>query len=329
MNPFIVYTNGRFDLSDNIKLAWSGCTILYRFYGTGFSGVFKSTGNDYFIVKVDGMIINDRLNIRDYVEIDLIKDLPLDNHTIEIIKRTEYNIGCTEIIDFIIYDGRIIEPEIPKYDLKIEFIGDSISAGYGVDTSELSTEAVLKLNYDPKYDNAALTYCYLTAEALKAEYHIIACSGYGLIRNYNGMDTPLMPEMIDKITPLTTKSWDFRKWIPDIVVINLGTNDFSVNYIPDKGKFVSAYINLIERLKEYYRQAKFICSVGPCVTGKSLTILREYVQAVVNHFNNNQVFYLEYPHHTYADGYGVDYHPSKKTHEKMAELLASKIKAIM
>lgn len=332
INPYIIYTNGRFDLGEGVRLAWSGCTITFKFYGTGVRGVFKSTGNDYFIVKVDEVVTNKKLNIKDYTEVDLVKDLPLDVHTIELIKRTEYNIGCTELIDLIIYDGEIIVSDKVQYDLKIEFIGDSISAGYGVDSTEFSTEEVLKLAYDPQYDNAADTYCFLTAKALNAEYHIIACSGHGLIRNYNDNQVPLMPEMLDKITPLSTELWDFHKWIPDMVVINLGTNDFSVGYIPDKEPFVKAYIELIKRLKVYYQNTKFICTVGPCVTGKSLTHLSDYVQEVVNYFkqnNDNKVYYLEYPHHTYADGYGVSYHPSKKTHKKMAELLINRIKEIL
>ena len=63
---------------------------------------------------------------------------------------------------------------------KIEFIGDSITAGYGVD------DEVKEHGFSTATEDVTKTYAYKTAAALQADYSIVAYSGHGIISGYTG-----------------------------------------------------------------------------------------------------------------------------------------------
>jgi len=69
------------------------------------------------------------------------------------------------------------------------------------------------------------------------------------------MTTP-MPAKYCYIASENEVRWDFKVWNPQVVVINLGTNDFSEDFIPDRNEFVNAYINFIRRIQGNYIDAK-------------------------------------------------------------------------
>lgn len=311
---------GRFDFKkEKTTFAWSASQINIHFYGTGLDIILKGYGNNYFTILLDGIIIENGFHVKDMKHYTKA-NLTLGNHTLTLFKNTEYNIGFVEMLDVVVQDGELIS-KVDSKERKIMFIGDSITCGFGVLTNQVDLE------YDSKYDNAYLSYASICARVLDADFHIIACSGYGLIRNYGGDRKNTMPTMIDKITPISKKSWDKLEFIPQVVVINLGTNDFSENYIPNKHAFVEAYQELIKRLKDDYPDVKILCTVGPVLSDPALSLSKEYVETVVSSFSD--VYYLAYTPQKREDGYGLSYHPSKITHEKMAKELMHKLREIM
>ena len=95
---------------------------------------------------------------------------------------------------------------------KIEVIGDSISVGYGLDgTNPCTNTAALEDN--PK------TYAALAANALGADYRIVAWSGEGLVRNIATDTRPLMPELYTRYGANDVdNSYTFpADWTPDAV----------------------------------------------------------------------------------------------------------------
>mgnify|MGYP000565073380 CR=1 FL=1 len=46
---------------------------------------------------------------------------------------------------------------------------------------------------------------------------------------------------------------------PDLVVINLGSNDFSTEPHPYKREFVKAYMQIIAQLREHYGNIPILC----------------------------------------------------------------------
>lgn len=228
-------------------------------------------------------------------------------------------------------------PTTPK-DLKIEFIGDSITCGYGVD--DLNRNNHFKTSTE---DNTK-TYAYKAAKALNADYSMVSISGWGIISGYTGNDTKnagsQLPQYYDKLgfswgnsfmgaKPQAIK-WDFSQFQPDIVVINLGTNDASYT----KGKadrideYKAAYIEFLKTIREKNPDAHIICSLG--IMGQDLC---PAVESVVTEYKaltgDEKITYLKFANQNQADGIAADWHPSEKTHTKAATLLVNTINEIL
>lgn len=316
---------GRFDFSkiEGPEFAWSGSTVSARFCGTSVYVKLSAVGENYFIVLLDGKVIIEALHVNQDKNYKLATELIYGEHEVSIIKRTEFYLGKVQFLGFDFKDGSKL-PASKPLDRKIEFIGDSLTCGFGMEAENENVE------YEPKYDNAYLSYGAITARALKAECNIIGFSGLGLIRKYDGDITTPMPSKYNCIAAENEIQWDFKAWIPQVVVINLGTNDFSGGFIPDRDEFVQTYISFINRIQANYPGAKIICTIGPVIEGEALSITREYIEhGVVEHFYNGLVSFFEFEHQSEKNGYGVTKHPSVKTHELMAKELSLKISELM
>jgi lysophospholipase L1-like esterase len=111
---------------------------------------------------------------------------------------------------------------------QIEFIGDSHTVGYGnTSPSRLCTQdQIWALTDNTK------AFGPLTAAHYNADYQINAISGHGIVRNYNGFVGDTIPAaypfvLFDHKTPYHDPTWQ-----PQIIVIALGTNDFSTPLNP-------------------------------------------------------------------------------------------------
>jgi len=96
----------------------------------------------------------------------------------------------------------------------------------------------------------------LTAKHFKADYQINASSGFGVVRNYNGGNPEknlltLYPFTINSLSTLNHKDEiDHARWAPHIIVIGLGTNDFSTQLNPNekwttRTQLQNDFVNLI------------------------------------------------------------------------------------
>lgn len=179
-------------------------------------------------------------------------------------------------------------------------------------------------------ENHYLTYGALAARALDAELSTIAWSGKGVVCNYgDGASSCVdpLPTYFDRTLPgSATSQWEFAKWQPHAVVINLGTNDFSTAEDPRQDEFETAYVDLLERVRAAYPQALILCSVGPLLSGADLSTARSYIEGAVDtriDAGDANVKTFEIEPTNPADGYGCDWHPSQRTHEVMAEALTT------
>lgn len=320
---------GRFDFSDpdGIVFGWSCSTIVAMFDGTEVSAKFQSFGPNYFTVILDDKIIMNSLDVsKDGVfvlAVNLIKGI----HEIKMIKRNEFNVGYVKFLGFDFGDGELLSAP-KRLERRIEIIGDSITCGYG---NEGQNESV---DYAPSLDNGYLSYGAIAGRSLGAETIIIGCSGFGIMQSYVGDISQTVPSRYSMIVPEKDVRWDFTKWIPQVVVINLGTNDFSFGHIPDVDKFNKAYIRFIEEIHSYYKNSKVICTVGPLMDGEALIVIKKCINNVIlQHFYDKEldfVSFLEFePQNKEQNGCGVGGHPSIKTHKIMAEKLQSKIRKMM
>jgi lysophospholipase L1-like esterase len=314
---------GRFDTTvpARPKMSWSSSALVTRFSGTGMTLKLRDEGSNFFQVVLVGESsaptnFSTVPGVTDYV---IASRLPPGEHTIAVYKRTE--IGPVTFLGFSPENGAII-PSVYPVARRIELIGDSISCGYGVDGVGPDCKFTLQT------ENAYVSYGAIAARALGAELSTIAWSGRGVFRNANPDEPELLPDLYKRTIANDPASVWNHSFSPDALVVNLGTNDFSAG---DPGEeFKTAYVAFLKQLRDKNATSQIIVALGPMLLETKLEQARGYLQAVVKERNDDGdalVSFLEFPSHTAADGYGCDYHPSLKSHQKMSALLADALRA--
>ena len=105
----------------------------------------------------------------------------------------------------------------------IEFIGDSDTVGFG------STSERRDCNDAQIFAATDSTKAFgpRVAAGLNADYRVIARSGIGLVRNYEGADRgDTMPRQYGRGLPDDAESVPIPETAPDVIVVGLGSNDF-------------------------------------------------------------------------------------------------------
>lgn len=318
-----VHYVGRVDTSDpkTARFAWSGTGAVVRFNGTTASVNLKG-GQEYTVV-VDDMV-QPKLTAKDGVN-TLASGLSAADHTIELYRRTEASQGESEILGFDFGGGKLLAP--PRVTRRLEFIGDSITCGYGNEGASASC------GFTPQTENHYLSYAAITARNLQAELSTVAWSGKGVVCNYGDDASSCMdplPTYYDRILPNRADSvWDFSRFQPDAVVVNLGTNDLSTSSDPDQATFESAYKALLGRVRKAYPGAHILCTNGPMLGGTDLTNVRTYVGNVVTALADPKISTFTIETQDGSDGFGCDSHPSLERHKKMATVVTAAIKTAL
>lgn len=111
---------------------------------------------------------------------------------------------------------------------QIEFIGDSFTVGYGNTslTRQCSNEEVWATT------DASQGLGPRVAQALSADYQVNAASGRGVVRNFNGFPGDTLPQMYPYLFFDKLHRYQDAAWKPQVIVMNLGTNDFSTPLNP-------------------------------------------------------------------------------------------------
>ncbi len=239
--------------------------------------------------------------------------------TVKVIKLSESRKSAVLKVEGIILDkeARIYPTDNRK--VRIEFIGDSMTCGYGVEDCNPEN------SYKVSTQNALKAYPFLTAEETRADFQVVAYSGYGLLTGFGKEEKcpeETVPEYYERIAKLEDGTvydkWDFSNDHPDIVVINLGTNDMGYCNTPDKkSEFYYAYIEFIKSVRRSHPYAEILCMFGIMGNDLSSTIQ----DAVYNYsydYRDEKIHFSEFEKMSEQDGYGANYHPSAITHQKVS-----------
>jgi lysophospholipase L1-like esterase len=324
-DPRIRYT-GRIDFSDPTRPAfdWPAVTIEAAFRGP-FLGVLLQDGLNSYNIEIDGKltVLHTRPDQTRYI---VAEGLPGGTHEVRIQKRTETFYGTPQFLGFELAPGQDLATLPPPPERRIEFIGDSITAGYGSEgTSPTCT-------FSKETENAGLTYAAMTGKAFEAAYTVIAISGLGVVRNYNTADKMSAGTMLSYYEMTTTDpgalEWDFTRWVPDAVVINLGTNDFSTTPHPEGEVFLQGYTELIIKVRNRYPNAHIFAVAGPIMAEPAGPTIRSVVTQMreVLHDDRVHLVAIENTLELSAADYGCDWHPNASGHRKIAEQLIPRIR---
>ncbi len=222
----INYTN------DAAILSWPGTSVYINFTGTEIKGEFSESDTaNYYNVILDSTIIS-TIHFDTARKIyTLAAGLENTKHSLQLFKRTEWDKGSTSFYGFS-GNGLKVLPASPKPKRKIEFYGNSIECGYGIEdyTGDLPI-GFYQNNYD--------AFPALTARHFNSQYQCIAKSGIGITISWFPL---LMKEMYDRLDPTDASSkWDFKNYTPDVVVINLLQNDYWLTNMPDHPEYRSRF----------------------------------------------------------------------------------------
>lgn len=228
-NYDMVKTLGRTALSKNgiiCDFSASGIEFCGEMIGDVYVDVTSQTiksnsPKTYFTVYVDGVRSETRFEAAaGTTSLKIASFDEIGKHTIRIVKQTESNYTISEL-KAIRLCGTLTEPPEEK-ELYIEFLGDSLTCGMGNIGVNSSTEPQSAL-----WEDASLSYGYMVADQLNADYSIISQSGIGIAGGWSNYPMKTYYTAQSYTRDQNVKQ-EFTR-VPDLVVINLGTNDYFIN----------------------------------------------------------------------------------------------------
>ncbi|HWT75128.1 MAG TPA: SGNH/GDSL hydrolase family protein [Mobilitalea sp.] len=261
--------------------------------------------------------------------------------------------GCMLQLHAVKCDGEFMPIEDKPY--KIEFIGDSITSGEG------AIGAKQEEDWIPMWFSSVYNYTAMTAAALNADYRVISQSGWGVLTSWDNNPKCNIPDYYEKVCGVLNGeknkaqgAWemnDFASWKPDVVVVNLGTNDGGAFHSPewkdeatgethkqrlkedgtfqeeDLKAFEEAAVNFLIKLRKYNTNAQIVWAYG-MLGIPMMPAIRRAVDAYAAKTGDKKVSVVELPDTT-QETVGARQHPGAPAHEKAAEALTKHLKQLL
>jgi len=344
------YQNGYlwFGLTDTgIEYTFTGTTTIISV--TADAHAYNEETPAYIGIYADGEVYQKTLITQK--DTDFTVDFGKNGkHTVTFIKLSEALHGSLRINE-IKADSNKIKPTAQNKK-KIEFIGDSITCAYGVDGTEDET-------YSTATQDGSKSYAYLTAKKFDADYSLVSYSGFAILSavSFDGERTPdtALPVFYDKLGvtagdamfslgtnefddgsyELQSTPWDPNEFVPDLIVINLGTNDSFYFYTIDPSKvapetevFVQKYEDFLAQLRKIYPNTEILCTYG----AMGQYIVSDIERAVNNYINKTGDSHVHYywfnEQNAEKNGMGADTHPNAKSQLDSANELIAEIEKL-
>ncbi|MDW3211994.1 MAG: GDSL-type esterase/lipase family protein [Reichenbachiella sp.] len=324
-DPIISYS-GRIDHSskDKADLYWPGSSIRINFEGDSLFAILQDErGLNYFNVIIDSDSVRllplDTLSSRYLLAAGLSEGM----HSVELFKRTEWDKGKTTFLGFELTGKRMEVDKAHSRKRKMEFYGNSITAGYAVDDTTGMDRP------DSIYTNHYVSYASLVARHFEAEYHSICKSGIGITISWFPLT---MPEIYDRLIPQdSTSVWDFAQYTPEVIVVNLMQNDCWLverpeyplfkarfgEFKPSEDEIISAYRLFIQQVRNKNPEAHMVCLLGNMSITEEGSPWPQYVKKAVAQLNDDRMYTHVVPYK------GTPGHPSRAEQEALAESLIS------
>ena len=306
-------THGRTAVSDmGLICDTSASGIEFNAYIEGDLKIALGVNKDcYFTLYIDGVRSEERIYAAAGESTVTLASFESGAvHNVKFIKQTEAQQALCVIktVGFLGYF------ETPPADAKylIEVIGDSITVGFG----NLCTNGTAN-SQKAIYQDATQTYGYLTGESLGADVSLVCYSGIGISLGYPSFTMDSYFAADSYVRDKDTKFVPDR--IPDVVVINLGTNDQTKGASnKDLAEKVPALISQIREI--YGKKVPIVWLHGMMGEGKWTYIDMALKRSVGS--EKSGIYSLEVDQNSSGGGG----HPDLKAHKDTSEILAKFLK---
>lgn len=230
---------------------------------------------------------------------------------------------------------------------KLEFIGDSITSGEG------TYGAKDDIDWLSMYMGTSRNYARMVSDALDAEYRLISQGGWGVLCSWDNDPRHNLPSRYEKICGLAAgemnerlgagKPYAFQSWIPDAIIVNLGTNDASAFEQPewtdpvtgrtfkqhkepdgtyrqeDIARFKQAVIDFLTMLRRNNPTSHIVWTYG--MLGYDLTFaITDAMNAYQKAAGDYNIAFLQLPNTTEST-VGSHAHPGEKSHARAAQVI--------
>ena len=274
----------------------------------------------YYTVYVDGVkqeyvTATGIYNVEMIVTLPIAKDLPRGRHTFEIYRNHESLLGYATLLN-VTMKG-VPEKWVKDEDqLKIEFLGDSITSGSGVNAVN-KTES----QNDKKNSNATLSYAFIAADILNAEASIVSRSGMtcagdaapNMYKYYNNLSYDRYKE----------RAYDHSKMDIDLYVISLGTNDNNNSYNYTDQQLSDNVKAALTAVRKDHPDVKILWVYGQ-LNNERANVIETAVQEAGGEANGFYYYCCTQPN--FAGGH---YHPNAAAQKRDGEEVAEVIKQIL
>lgn len=299
----------------SVRFGWPGVYFEGRFDGTSIT-VSAEPREEQLAVLIDGerrMVLTKASPPR-----VTISGLAKGKHVVRLEKLTESQSGYARYLGFST-DGIPLDPQPRKH--AIEFIGDSHTVGYG------NTSPKRECTRQEVHDTTDTQQAFgpLVAKRLDWEYRVIAYSGYGIVRNYDGgVPGDSLPKRYARALPGEEGAMFEDSWKPDWVVIKLGSNDFSTPlHAGEAWKDLPAlhadyrgrYSEFLAMLMAKQPQAKFLLMASDPFYEDVEAVAKGAARPV------KVIRWVE------LENTGCDWHPSLRDHRNLADQVEGVIRA--
>jgi lysophospholipase L1-like esterase len=317
---------GRVDAHDPsaVKFAWSATGLVATVSGTKISANLQTEGapSAFFQPVIDGKV-GPRFEVPGGPPrtITLGDGLSPGDHVVELYRETEGMYGHSVFGGFV--EGTLKGAPAPSGRL-VEIIGDSISAGYGNLGNETHPPWDNKCGFSFETESAYQSYGAMVGRALDAEVSIVARSGWGMYRAGSGdLGGVLSSVYANALGTEAGSAWNFERK-PDVVLVNLGTNDGSKG---DPGSaYEDSYVAFLHTVRGHYPGAWIFLTLGPMTSPPLLAQMRAHIAKVATALGDAKVVAVELPTQD-PTSTGCDYHPNVARDAAMASVLAPAIRA--
>lgn len=313
----IEYTGRITTDGEDVSFDWSGVYLRVRFKGPYIAMKCSDTKNCWFNLWIDREMgpEADRkflVGAKDTL-ITLAEGLGKGEHEIILQKRTEGEQGRFTIHSFLT-QGDLIQAK-GRRSRHIEFIGDSYTCGFGTESSSRNDP------FEAKTENCNLTYAAIVSRYFNADYNLVSHSGQGIVRNYDdyrpGYNIPDRYTQAfdeDPQTPWNPETAPHKS--PDIVVIYLGTNDFSTGKQPVLSEFVRRYVELLGKVKAHHGEEVPVL----CIATAADPAAYDYVRTACQSSGMKNITYMSFSPgvYDYDTDLGACWHPNYRGHLKWA-----------